>query len=87
MLLIQCVTSSTVPYKKEGADMQNELLTVFCVAQLLNRSPSTVRKYEAEGKLRALRTSAGARLFRRSDVERFIERHRAPSENSPQPAA
>lgn len=64
----------------KGDDMQNELLTVFTVAQLLNRSPSTVRKYEAEGKLKALRTSAGDRLFRRGTVERFLTKRKATSE-------
>jgi excisionase family DNA binding protein len=67
--------------------MQNDLLTVFTVAQILNRSPSTVRKYEAEGKLKALRTSAGARLFRRCDVQRFIEKNRAQNAIDPQPVA
>jgi len=68
--------------------MQNDLLTVFAVAQLLNRSPSTIRKYEADGKLKALRTSSGDRLFRRRDVERFIAKHRTPADGPElQPAA
>jgi excisionase family DNA binding protein len=71
---------------KGAPTMQNELLTVFTVAQILNRSPSTIRKYEGEGRLKAVRTSAGARLFRRADVERFMK-HRERSEAEPQPAA
>ena len=67
--------------------MGNDLLTVFTVARLLDRSPSTVRQYEAQGKLKCLRTSAGARLFRRADVERFIKKHRGQNEGEPQPAA
>jgi excisionase family DNA binding protein len=56
------------------------LLTVFAVARLLNRSPSTIRVYEAEGKLKALRTSAGARLFRKADVDRFLARRQKDAE-------
>ena len=67
--------------------MQNDLLTVFTVAQLLKRSPSTIRKYEAEGRLKAVRTSAGARLFRRAAVERFIEKYREQGEDETIPAA
>ena len=68
--------------------MQNDLLTVFTVAQILNRSPSTIRKYETEGQLKAVRTSAGARLFRRCDVEKFIKKHRERGEGAePQSAA
>jgi DNA-binding transcriptional MerR regulator len=65
----------------------DNLLTVFAVAQILNRSPSTIRKYEGEGKLKAVRTSAGARLFRRSVVERFIQKQRAQNNGEPQTAA
>ena len=65
--------------------MQNDdLLTVFAVALILNRSPTTVRKYESEGQLKAVRTSAGARLFRRGDVEKFIRKHREQNEAEPE---
>ena len=65
----------------------DDLLTVFTVAQILNRSPSTVRQYETQGKLKAVRSSAGDRLFRRCDVERFIKKHREQREGEPRPAA
>jgi excisionase family DNA binding protein len=71
----------------KGDNMQNDLLTVFTVAQILNRSPSTIRKYEGEGKLKAVRTSAGARLFRRATVERFIQKHREQGAGDQRPAA
>ncbi len=49
-----------------------EFLTVLDAARLLDRSPESVRVYEKAGKLRAIRTKSGIRLFRRQEVERFL---------------
>ena len=50
------------------------LIMVNEAAKILSRSPAAVRFYVAEGKLRALRTNRGVRLFRRRDVEKFARR-------------
>jgi DNA-binding transcriptional MerR regulator len=44
------------------------------VSRMLGVTPSRVRQLECEGTLRAMRTSAGARLFRRADVEAEVKR-------------
>jgi DNA-binding transcriptional MerR regulator len=51
---------------KANAD---EFLMVTDSAKILDRSAQTVRFYERTGKLAAIRTADGTRLFRRSDVE------------------
>jgi excisionase family DNA binding protein len=48
-----------------------EFLTVNAAAKLLDVSDATVRLYERQGRLPALRTSSGIRLFKKDDVERF----------------
>jgi excisionase family DNA binding protein len=48
-----------------------QLLTTADAARQLNRSADRVRGYEREGKLPALRTRSGQRLFRASDVDRL----------------
>ena len=52
-----------------------DFLTTLDVARRLNKSPETVRVYERLGKLPAVKTKSGMRLFREADVERF-ERER-----------
>lgn len=47
----------------------DELLMATGAARILNRSAETVRFYERMGKLTAIRTVDGTRLFRQSDVE------------------
>jgi DNA-binding transcriptional MerR regulator len=47
----------------------DEFLMVTDSAKILDRSAQTVRFYERTGKLAAIRTADGTRLFRRSDVE------------------
>ena len=42
------------------------------VARLLCLSESGVRKWAREGRLKAIRTATGQRLFRREDVEKFL---------------
>lgn len=48
-----------------------QLLTVLDAAKLLDRSAESVRAYEKAGKLRAVRTKSGVRLFRTDDVLEF----------------
>ena len=43
------------------------------VARILGKSPETVRFYERTGKLPAIKTVGGRRLFREVDVLRFAE--------------
>jgi hypothetical protein len=49
----------------------DELLMASGAAKILNRSAEGVRYYERIGKLRAIRTADGTRLFRQSDVEQL----------------
>ena len=41
-------------------------------ARAIDRSADTVRRYEREGRLPAIRIASGQRLFKRGDVERFL---------------
>lgn len=47
------------------------LLKIGETARLLSISTSTVREWERTGRLKAVRTSTGRRLFRLEDVERL----------------
>jgi excisionase family DNA binding protein len=49
----------------------DQLLTTSDAARVLNRSVDRVRDYEREGRLAALKTRSGQRLFKASDVERL----------------
>lgn len=51
-----------------------QLLTVLDVAKLLDRSSESVRAYEKTGKLRAVKTKSGIRLFQMDDVLEFKEK-------------
>jgi excisionase family DNA binding protein len=60
-----------------------ELLTVGDVAKVAAVSCSLVRWWDRSGKLPAIRTAGGVRLFDRADVERLAaERLRARSGES-----
>ena len=52
-------------------NQQNEFLSVNGAAKILNIAAQTVRDWERKGRLRALRTETGTRIFSRSDVERL----------------
>jgi DNA-binding transcriptional MerR regulator len=54
-----------------------ELILINEAAKLLDRSPAMVRYYEQEGKLPAIRSSRGVRLFNRCDVEALAKELRA----------
>ena len=49
-----------------------DLLTVGDAAAMLGLSPDMVRVLHRPGRLRALRTPRGVRLFQRSDVESLV---------------
>ncbi len=51
--------------------MEQRFLMASDVGQILNRSAATIRFYERSGRLPAIRTVNGTRLFRLSDVERL----------------
>jgi excisionase family DNA binding protein len=46
-------------------------LTVPAVARILDVSPTSVKRWVAQGRLPCLRTPGGHRRFRRSDVDAF----------------
>ena len=48
-----------------------DYLTTSDTAKVLNRAGATVLYYERTGRLKAIRTQGGIRLFERSDVERL----------------
>jgi len=48
-----------------------QLLMVAAAARILNRSAESVRAYERNGKLPAIKASNGHRLFRESDVRKL----------------
>jgi DNA-binding transcriptional MerR regulator len=60
----------------------NDLLTVQDVARLDGDvCAATVRAWERSGKLPAIRTASGMRLFRRADADRVISERRRARQN------
>src|SRR3989339_1846095 len=53
----------------QNKDFSKQLLSVSEGAQLLNISPSSLRRLESEGKISSIRKENGYRAFRRADVE------------------
>lgn len=51
----------------------NDFLTTSDTARILNRAAATVLYYERMGRLKAIRTQNGIRLFERTDVERLAQ--------------
>ncbi len=61
-----------------------QLLGVADAARLLGVVPATVRQMERDGRLPAMRTAGGVRVFRLVDVERLgIERAASAGATSP----
>ena len=54
-----------------------EILEVNEVARRLKKSAATIRTYADSGKLTAIRTGRGARLFDAREVERFLKEQAA----------
>ena len=55
---------------------QNVILTTAEAAKILELTPASVRALERAGKLKALRTPSGVRIFRLEDVQRLKEKRR-----------
>ncbi len=55
------------------------LVMISEAAKIMDRSASMVRWYENEGRLTAMRTSGGVRLFKKRDVEKLAEELRGKS--------
>ena len=53
--------------------MKDPLLTPSAAARMLGKAEHTVRYYAVTGKLPAMTTTTGRRLFRQSDVEAFLK--------------
>jgi putative resolvase len=49
-----------------------KLLTSHQVAKLLNVWPETLRRWEKEGKLKALRTPGGHRRYKESQIKKLL---------------
>ena len=49
----------------------SEYLLIFDAAKVLDRTPSTLRRWADQGMLPCLRASTGVRLFERRVVEQF----------------
>ncbi len=61
--------------KKRGGIM-SDYLTVGDAAKIIKVSADSIRLYEKHGKLPAVRTASGIRLFNRHDVEMFAKKRR-----------
>jgi excisionase family DNA binding protein len=58
-------------------DMLNKFLLTSEVARIFEVVPATIRLWERQGRIKAVRTNGGVRLFNRRDVERLArERER-----------
>lgn len=61
----------------------NELLTPADAARILDVVPATVRRLALKGRLPALRTASGMRLFHREDVERLRDARASQRQMAP----
>ena len=68
-------------------DQRPVLLLTTEAAQILKVSPETVRLWERNGRLPALKTSRGVRLFNRFDVERLRDARSVARNATPAPGA
>jgi excisionase family DNA binding protein len=63
-----------------------DLLTTGEAARLLDLSPDSVRRFEREGLLSAIRVGKGQRLFTKSEIERLSDQrkidHRTEAERA-----
>ena len=58
-------------YRRETSFEEYLLAGEF--ARLVEKTPATVRGWADTGRVQVLRTQTGVRLFRRSDVARFVK--------------
>lgn len=66
--------TQTFTQSGDGTDAQDEWLTIGQAAALMHQSISTLRRYDAQGVLKADRTLGGQRRYRRSVIEGLMER-------------
>jgi hypothetical protein len=64
-------------HMKEDFLKDDNLFTSSAAARFIRKSEGTVRSYVTTGKLPCIRTSTGVRLFRKSDLEKFISKNAA----------
>jgi DNA-binding transcriptional MerR regulator len=62
---------------EETMQKQSDEMLTGEVARLAEVVPATVRLWEKQGKLAAVRTTSGVRLFNRADVEAIIRSRKA----------
>jgi DNA-binding transcriptional MerR regulator len=62
----------------------SDYLTTSDTARILNRAGATVLYYERIGRLKAIRTQGGIRLFERADVERLARQLQSKTANDNQ---
>lgn len=65
--------------KLSWAITDGDLMTTSEAARLLNRAPDTIRQMERSGRLPAMKTANGQRLFRRADVLRLQTAMKSPA--------
>ena len=53
--------------------MEDTIILTLEAAQIIGKGPATVHWYNKHGKLPAMRTTKGVRLFRKSDVEKLAQ--------------
>jgi Helix-turn-helix domain len=61
------------PDDRAAVPSDDDLLTTAPAARVLDKSEGFVRQAADDGRLKAIRTSSGARLFRRGDLIRFTQ--------------
>ncbi len=52
--------------------LMNELITTNQAAEYLGVTPKTLRRWESEGKIKAIRTLGGHRRFYKSDLDQLL---------------
>jgi hypothetical protein len=63
--------------------MKEDFFTSSVAARFIGKSEGMVCNYAATGKLPCIRTSTGVRLFRKTDLEKFMREHgERPSETA-----
>ena len=77
VIVILCILTLTyIKLRIKGMDIQKmpQLLTLKEVCEILNCHPNTLRKWDKEGRLKAIRFgSRGDRRYKKADILTFIE--------------
>jgi hypothetical protein len=59
--------------KAKGEKPMSDYLSVAATARFLQKGENTIRNWERLGKIQALKTETGARIFARIEVERIAQ--------------